>query len=110
MEIQTGFLSMSVTLWLLAILQRLLSDVVRIIMRTRFLASGDALGTTENTCFRAFITLRSQFHQYHCSQRTLTEIVSKITPNLGCPVRINLADAFYVEDVQGRPQGDSYLV
>ena len=33
--------------------------------------------------FRAFITLRSQFHLHHRSQRTLTEIVSKITPNLG---------------------------
>ena len=36
--------------------------------------------TTENAYFRTFITLRSQFHQHHCSQRTLTEIVSKITP------------------------------
>ena len=33
--------------------------------------------------FRAFITLRSQFHLHHRSQRVLTEIVSKITPNLG---------------------------
>ena len=33
--------------------------------------------------FRAFITLRSQFHLHHCSQRDWTEIVSKITPNLG---------------------------
>ena len=31
----------------------------------------------------AFITLRSQFHLHHHSQQTLTEIVSKITPNLG---------------------------
>ena len=31
--------------------------------------------------FRAFITLRSQFHLHHRSQRALTEIVSKITPN-----------------------------
>ena len=31
----------------------------------------------------AFITLRSQFHLHHHSQRALTEIVSKITPNLG---------------------------
>ena len=30
--------------------------------------------------FHAFITLRSQFHLYHRSQRALTEIVSKITP------------------------------
>ena len=33
--------------------------------------------------FRAFITLRSQFHLHHRFQRALTEIVSKITPNLG---------------------------
>ena len=33
--------------------------------------------------FRAFITLRSQFHLHHRSRRVLTEIVSKITPNLG---------------------------
>ena len=33
--------------------------------------------------FRAFITLRSQFHLHHHSQRALKEIVSKITPNLG---------------------------
>ena len=32
---------------------------------------------------RAFITLRSQFHLHHRSQWALTEIVSKITPNLG---------------------------
>ena len=33
--------------------------------------------------FHAFITLRSQFHLHHRSQRALMEIVSKITPNLG---------------------------
>ena len=33
--------------------------------------------------FRAFMTLRSQFHLHHRSQRALTEIASKITPNLG---------------------------
>ena len=44
---------------------------------------GDAISTTENAYFRAFITLRSQFHLHHRSQRALTEIVSKITPNLG---------------------------
>ena len=44
---------------------------------------GDTLGTTENAFFCAFITLRSQFHLHHHSQRALTEIVSKITPNLG---------------------------
>ena len=30
--------------------------------------------------FRAFITLRSQFHLHHCSQQTLMEIVSKNHP------------------------------
>ena len=58
------------------------SDVVCICARD-FRRRGDAFGTTENACFRAFINLRSQFHLHHCSQRTLTEIVSKITPNLG---------------------------
>ena len=33
--------------------------------------------------FRAFITLRSQFHLHHRSHRALTEIMSNITPNLG---------------------------
>ena len=33
--------------------------------------------------FHAFITLKSQFHLHHRSQRALTEIVSKITPDLG---------------------------
>ena len=33
--------------------------------------------------FRAFITLRSQFHLHHRTQGALTEIVSKITPNFG---------------------------
>ena len=56
------------------------SDVVRICAHERH---GDAFGTTENACFRAFITLRSQFHLHHCSQQTLMEIVSKITPHLG---------------------------
>ena len=55
------------------------SDVVRMI----FSVMVTAFGTTENDCFRAFITLRSQFHLHHCSQQTLMEIVSKITPNLG---------------------------
>ena len=58
------------------------SDVVRICAHD-FQCHGDAFGRTENACFRAFITLRLQFHLHHCSQRTLTEIVSKITPNLG---------------------------
>ena len=36
---------------------------------------------------RAFITLRSQFHLHHRFQRALTEIVSKMTPNLGRPLK-----------------------
>ena len=53
-------------------------------MVTWFGRRGDAFSTTENAFFpRAFITLRSQFHLHHRSQRALTEIVSKITPNLG---------------------------
>ena len=43
----------------------------------------NTFGMTENAFFRAFITLRSQFHLHHRSQWALTEIVSKITPNLG---------------------------
>ena len=58
------------------------SDVVHICAHD-FQRHGDAFGTTKNACFQAFITLRSQFHLHHCSQRTLTEIVSKVTPNLG---------------------------
>ena len=60
------------------------SDVVHICTHD-FRRQGDAFGTTENACFRAFISLRSQFHLHDddCSQRTLTENVSKITPNLG---------------------------
>ena len=52
-------------------------------MCTWFWRHGDVFGTTENAFFRAFITLRSQFYLHHRAQRTLTEIVSKITPNLG---------------------------
>ena len=52
-------------------------------MCTWFWHHGDAFGTTENAFFHAFITLRSQFHRHHRAQRALTEIVSKITPNLG---------------------------
>ena len=44
---------------------------------------GDAFSMTENAFFRAFITLRSQFHLHNRSQWALTEIMSKITPNLG---------------------------
>ena len=58
------------------------SDVVRICAHD-FQRNGDAIGTTENACFRAFITLRSQLHLHHRSQRVLMAIVSKITPNLG---------------------------
>ena len=49
------------------------SDVVRICAHD-LQRHGDAFGTTENACFRAFITLRSQFHLHHCFQRYLTEI------------------------------------
>ena len=60
------------------------SDLVGIkIMVTCFGRHGDTFGTTENTFFRAFITLRSQFYLHHHSQRALTEILSKITPNPG---------------------------
>ena len=55
------------------------SDVVRICAHD-FQRHGDAFVTTENACFHAVITLRSHFHLHHCSQRTLTEILSKITP------------------------------
>ena len=48
---------------------------------TWFGRHGDAFGTTENAFFRAFINLRSQFHLHH-RLRALTEIVSKITPDL----------------------------
>ena len=75
MEIGTGIFSKSVTLWLLAIFSATpQSDVVRICAHD-FQRHGDAFGTTENASFRAFITLRSQFHLHHCFQRTLTEIV-----------------------------------
>ena len=58
------------------------SDVVRMHAHD-FQRHGNTFGKTENVCFRAFITLRSQIHQHHCSQQTLREIISKITPNLG---------------------------
>jgi len=58
------------------------SDVVGI--RSRDLGVMATLSVRQKmTFFRAFITLRSQFHLHHRSQRTLTEIVSKITPNPG---------------------------
>ena len=40
------------------------SDVVRICAHD-FQRHGDTFGTTENACFYAFITLRSQFHLHH---------------------------------------------
>ena len=52
-------------------------------MVTWFEHHSDTFGT-----FRAFITLRSQFHLHQCSQRALTEIVSKITPNLGLVLKV----------------------
>ena len=55
------------------------SDIVQVGIWSR----GDAFDTTENAFFRAIITLRSQFYLHHRSHRALTEIVSKITPNLG---------------------------
>ena len=80
MEIQTGIVGYPVvTSHFVATPE---SDVVRICAHD-FQRHGDAFGTKENACFRAFITLRSQFHLHDCSQRTLTEIVSKITPNFG---------------------------
>ena len=45
------------------------SDVVRICAHD-FQRHGDAFGKTENACFRAFITLRSQFYPRHGSQQT----------------------------------------
>ena len=59
------------------------SDVVGI--WSRDLGVMATLSVPQNMPFlsRAFITLRSQFHLHHRSQRVLTEIVSKITPNLG---------------------------
>ena len=62
-----------------------------------FQRHGDAIdGMTENAFFRAFITLRSQFHLHHRSLRTLTEIVSKITPNLGLPLLYELFIHTYI--------------
>ena len=54
---------------------------------------GDPFDTTENAFFRAFRTLRSQLHLHHRSQRALTEIMSKITPNLGQNTRGHAATA-----------------
>ena len=58
------------------------SDIVGI--RSRDLGVMATLSVRQKMLFFcAFITLRSQFHPHHCSQRALTEMVSKITPNLG---------------------------
>ena len=46
--------------------------------------------------FRAFITLRSQFHLHYRSQRALMEIVSKITPNLG----VNANPSFFMNNLR----------
>ena len=79
----SGKVSVSSSELELAILQRLRPQWRSRHMVTWFGRHGDAaFGTTESAFFRAFITLRSQFHLHHRSQRTLTEIVSKITPNL----------------------------
>ena len=78
----SGKVSVSSSELKLVILQRLPRVTYRH-MVTWFGRHGDAFGTTENAFFRAFMTLRSQFHLHHRSQRALTEIVSKITPNLG---------------------------
>ena len=43
------------------------SDIVRICAHG-FQRHGDAFSMTENACFHAFITIRSQFHLHHCSQ------------------------------------------
>ena len=52
-------------------------------MCTWFWCHVEAFGTTKNAHFHAFLTLRSQLHLHHHSQQALTEIVSKINPNLG---------------------------
>ena len=59
------------------------SDVVGIWSRDLGVMATLSVGQKMPLFFRAFITLRSQFHLHHRSQRALTEIVSKITPNLG---------------------------
>ena len=74
------------------------SDVVRIYAHD-FQRNGGAFGRTENACFRAFIILRSQFHLHHCSQRTLTEIVSKITRNREFLLRPVLEDRADASDI-----------
>ena len=45
---------------------------------------------TENAFFHAFITLRSQCHLHHHSQRALTEITSKITPTLDLSFKLHI--------------------
>ena len=57
---------------------------------------------------RAFITLRSQFHLHHRSQRALTEIVSKITPNLG--LVLSLGECLFAEHTSDTSTNyDSFL-
>ena len=80
----SGRVSVSSSELELAILQRTpQSDVVGI--WSRDLGVMATLSVRKKMPFppRAFIALRSQFHLHHRSQRALTEIVSKITPNLG---------------------------
>ena len=78
----SGKVSVSSSEFELAILQPPQSDVVGI--WSRDLGVMATLSVRQKTpFFRAFITLRSQFHLHHRSQRALTEIMSKITPNLG---------------------------
>ena len=48
------------------------SDVVRICAHD-FQHHGDAYGTTENACFRAFLTLRSQ-----CDNLAYINVLSKL--------------------------------
>ena len=76
------------------------SDVLGICAHS-FQRHGDAFGTTENARFRAFITVRSQFHLYHCSQQTLTEIVSKPPKTLDLSFKFVLkwANCFFAEHV-----------
>ena len=78
----SGKVSVSSSELKLAILQRLPEWHSRH-MVTWFGCHGNAFSTTKNAFFRAFITLWLQFYLHHRSQRALTEIVSKITPNLG---------------------------
>ena len=57
------------------------SDVVRICAHD-FQRHGDAFGTTENACFSAFITLRSQFHLHHILSELSRKSCQKTPPTL----------------------------